>query len=92
MNEKEILSIATKANSNANLLKDLLKDEFPIVTDKNGNVSHELIVKTDFFQKHNITDMELCKRLIDYGYHPPKYLKYLRWISLYKHTMIAAIR
>jgi glycine dehydrogenase len=71
MNEKEILSIATKANSNANLLKDLLKDEFPIVTDKNGNVSHELIVKTDFFQKHNITDMELCKRLIDYGYHPP---------------------
>ena len=71
MSEKDILNMALKANENANLLKDLLKDEFPIITDKKGNVSHEFILKTDFFQKHNITDMELCKRLIDYGYHPP---------------------
>lgn len=59
------------AIDNANYLKDLLKNDFSIITDEDGNVSHELIIKTQFLNKLEINETDFCKRLIDYGIHPP---------------------
>lgn len=59
------------AIKNANYLKDLLKNEFIIITDKDNNVSHELVIKTQFLQKSKYNEIDFCKRLIDYGIHPP---------------------
>lgn len=66
MNQEEVLDIAVRATSNANYLKDLLKDHFDIITDPHGDVSHELVIRTG-----DINAMDFCKRLIDFGYHPP---------------------
>jgi len=68
---KKIKQNSYLAIKNANYLKELLKNEFSILTDKDGNVSHELIIKTNFLQKIDINEIDFCKRLIDYGIHPP---------------------
>ena len=58
---------------NANYVAHKLKDSFPILyKGKNGNVAHECIIdirkiKTDT----GITEEDIAKRLIDFGYHAP---------------------
>ncbi len=58
---------------NANYIAHKLKDSFPILyKGKNGNVAHECIIdirkiKTDV----GITEEDIAKRLIDFGYHAP---------------------
>ena len=58
---------------NANYIAHKLKDSFPILyKGKNGNVAHECIIdirkiKTDI----GITEEDIAKRLIDFGYHAP---------------------
>ena len=58
---------------NANYFAHKLKDSFPILyKGKNGNVAHECIIdirkiKTDT----GITEEDIAKRLIDFGYHAP---------------------
>ena len=58
---------------NANYVAYKLKDSFPILyKGKNGNVAHECIIdirkiKTDT----GITEEDIAKRLIDFGYHAP---------------------
>ena len=58
---------------NANYIAHKLKSSFPILyKGKNGNVAHECIidirkVKTDT----GITEEDIAKRLIDFGYHAP---------------------
>jgi len=58
---------------NANYVAHKLKDSFPILyKGKNGNVAHECIIdirkiKTDT----SITEEDIAKRLIDFGYHAP---------------------
>ena len=58
---------------NANYIAHKLKDSFPILyKGKNGNVAHECIIdirkiKTDT----GITEEDIAKRLIDFGYHAP---------------------
>ena len=66
MSQEEVLDIAVRATENANYLKDLLKDHFDIITDPHGDVSHELVIRSG-----DISAMDFCKRLIDFGYHPP---------------------
>ena len=66
MTTDEIKDIAVGAVYNANYLKDLLKEHFDIITDKEGQVSHELVIKMG-----DINATSFCKRLIDYDYHPP---------------------
>lgn len=71
---EEGLSHATKiAILNANYLAELLKDTFGIVyKGKNGRVGHELILECRSFKtKSGITETDIAKRLIDYGYHAP---------------------
>ncbi|MDA7572990.1 aminomethyl-transferring glycine dehydrogenase [Candidatus Pelagibacter sp.] len=58
---------------NANYIAYKLKDSFPILyKGKSGNVAHECIIdirkiKTDT----GITEEDIAKRLIDFGYHAP---------------------
>lgn len=68
------LKEATKmAILNANYLKDLLKDAYPILyTGKNGRVGHEMILDCKAFSKTaGIEVIDIAKRLMDYGFHAP---------------------
>jgi glycine dehydrogenase len=71
---KKGVTDATKyAITNANYLATKLSQHFPILyTGKNGRIAHECIVdlrqlKTD----SGITEVDIAKRLIDYGFHAP---------------------
>ena len=57
---------------NANYLKDILKEHFPILySNKNGRVAHECIVDFRQFKALGIEVADVAKRLMDYGFHAP---------------------
>jgi len=58
---------------NANYVAHKLKDSFPILyKGKNGNVAHECIIDIRKIKNDNgITEEDIAKRLIDFGYHAP---------------------
>lgn len=62
-----IRQVAENAVLNANYLKHLVSDEFPAKFDR--SCMHEFVASgTGFGDVHT---MDIAKRLIDYGYHPP---------------------
>ena len=68
------LTASTKyAILNANYLAARLKDSYGILyTGKNGRVGHELILEArNFKATTGITETDIAKRLIDYGFHAP---------------------
>lgn len=71
---EEGLKQATKiAILNANYLAALLKDTYGVLyTGENGRVGHELILECrNFKSTSGVTETDIAKRLIDYGYHAP---------------------
>ena len=58
---------------NANYIAHKLKDSFPILyKGKNGNVAHECIIDIRTIKSEiGITEEDIAKRLIDFGYHAP---------------------
>lgn len=57
---------------NANYLKDVLKDHFPILyANENGRVAHECIVDFRQYKQFGIEVTDVAKRLMDYGFHAP---------------------
>ena len=58
---------------NANYIAKKLSSDFKVLyTGKNGNVAHECIVDIRPIKaKSGISEEDLAKRLIDYGYHAP---------------------
>lgn len=58
---------------NANYLSARLKDYYKILyTGRNGMVAHEMILECrNFKQDTGVTETDIAKRLIDYGYHAP---------------------
>lgn len=58
---------------NANYIKAKLSSYFDILyTGINGHVGHELIFDMREFRKtSNVTEIDIAKRLMDYGYHAP---------------------
>ena len=58
---------------NANYVAHKLKDSFPILyKGKNGNVAHECIIDIRKIKSEiGITEEDIAKRLIDFGYHAP---------------------
>ncbi|TAN61485.1 glycine dehydrogenase subunit 2 [bacterium] len=54
---------------NANYIKERLKDSYQLAY--NEPCMHEAVFSDDMQQKHGVTTMDIAKRLIDYGYHPP---------------------
>ena len=56
----------------ANYMAKRLKEAYGIVyTGKNGRVGHELILDCRQFHAIGITEADIAKRLMDYGYHAP---------------------
>lgn len=57
---------------NANYLAARLKTSYGIVyTGKNGFVGHELILECRNFKASGVTETDIAKRLMDYGFHAP---------------------
>jgi glycine dehydrogenase len=71
---EEGLTRATKiAILNANYLAARLKDSYGVLyTGENGRVGHELILEArNFKSASGITETDIAKRLMDYGFHAP---------------------
>lgn len=57
---------------NANYLASQLRGHFEVLyTGKNGRVAHECIIDLRPFRAHGVTEEDVAKRLIDYGFHAP---------------------
>jgi glycine dehydrogenase len=57
---------------NANYIKARLEKHYPVLyTRPNGRVAHELIFDLGSFKAAGIEEMDVAKRLIDYGFHAP---------------------
>ena len=57
---------------NANYLKARLESHFEVLyTRANGRVAHELIFDLRAFKPHGVTELDIAKRLMDYGFHAP---------------------
>ena len=58
---------------NANYISKRLSEEYAVLyTGKNGNVAHECIIDIrPIKEQTGITEEDIAKRLIDYGYHAP---------------------
>ena len=70
----EGLKLATQnAILNANYIANKLKNYFPILyKGKNGNVAHECIIDIRKIKSETgITEEDIAKRLIDFGFHAP---------------------
>jgi glycine dehydrogenase len=69
----EGLTDATRhAILNANYIKARLERYYPVLyTRANGRVAHELIFDLRGFKAGGIEEMDVAKRLIDYGFHAP---------------------
>ena len=61
--------VAERAVLNANYLKALIQDAFP--TAYPGDCMHEFVSTAKGYKKHGVKAMDIAKRLIDLGYHPP---------------------
>ena len=71
---KEGVTAASKyAITNANYLATKLSEHYPILyTDPNGRVAHECIVDLrPIKEASGVTEMDIAKRLMDYGFHSP---------------------
>ncbi|MEW6983084.1 aminomethyl-transferring glycine dehydrogenase [Colwelliaceae bacterium 6471] len=71
---KQGVTDSTKyAITNANYLAHKLSQHYPILyTGKNGRVAHECIVDLrPLKEASGITEMDVAKRLMDYGFHAP---------------------
>jgi glycine dehydrogenase len=57
---------------NANYLKARLEAHYPVLYSRpNGRVAHELIFDLRSFKAQGVDEMDVAKRLIDYGFHAP---------------------
>ena len=61
--------VAERAVLNANYLRVLVADSFP--TRYPGTCMHEFVATAKPLKKHGVKGMDVAKRLIDLGYHPP---------------------
>jgi glycine dehydrogenase subunit 2 len=61
--------VAERAVLNANYLRVLVAEHFPAVYE--GICMHEFVTTAKPLKKHGVRGMDVAKRLIDLGYHPP---------------------
>ena len=56
----------------ANYLADALKDYYPVLyRGEDGHVAHEVILDCRGFKNAGISETDIAKRLMDFGYHAP---------------------
>ena len=67
------VTAATKyAILNANYIKARLESHYPVLYARaNGRVAHELIFDLRAFKAGGVEEMDVAKRLMDYGFHAP---------------------
>jgi glycine dehydrogenase len=57
---------------NANYLCEALKDDYKVLfRGSKGRVAHEFILDMREFKNVGITELDVAKRLMDYGFHAP---------------------
>jgi len=57
---------------NANYIKARLEKHYPVLySGRNGRVAHELIFDLRSFKSAGVEEMDVAKRLIDFGFHAP---------------------
>jgi glycine dehydrogenase len=57
---------------NANYIKARLEDHYPVLyTRENGRVAHEMIFDLRAFKAKGVDEIDVAKRLMDYGFHAP---------------------
>jgi glycine dehydrogenase subunit 2 len=61
--------VGTTAVLNANYLKSQIRDLFPVSHDRTH--MHEFVVKGIIPEAPDVHALDIAKRLIDYGFHPP---------------------
>ena len=66
---KGLLETSHAAVLNANYLQSLLRDEYPIPYDR--TCMHEFVLQGKVRDAEEIRALDISKRLIDYGFHPP---------------------
>ena len=72
MGEEGLREATAAAIVGANYMAQKLKDAYGIVyTGVNGRVGHELILDCRQFHSIGITESDIAKRLMDFGYHAP---------------------
>ena len=72
MGEEGLRHATAAAILSANYMAKRLKDAYGIVyTGATGRVGHELILDCRQFHAIGITEADIAKRLMDYGYHAP---------------------
>ena len=73
MGESGLTDATRMAILNANYIKDILDDHYPILyTGKTGRSAHEFIIDLrPFKQSAGIEAVDLAKRLMDFGFHAP---------------------
>lgn len=64
-----VRDVAERAVLNANFLKEKLKPDFALEFDR--LCKHEAIFNDTIQQKNHVSTLDIAKRLIDYGFHPP---------------------
>ena len=69
MGEAGLRRASELAVLNANYLKERLKDVLHLPYDR--PCMHECVFSDERQQPHKITTLDMAKRLIDYGFHPP---------------------
>jgi glycine dehydrogenase subunit 2 len=66
---KNLKQVSELAVLNANYVKERLKDTFFLPYDR--PCMHECVFTDKFQESHKISTLDMAKRLIDYGFHPP---------------------
>ena len=65
----KLKDVSQHAVLNANYIKEKLKDVYHLPFDM--PCMHECVFTDKFLEAHKITTLDVAKRLIDYGFHPP---------------------
>jgi len=66
---ENLKKVSQLAVLNANYIKAQLKDTFELAYDR--PCMHECVFSDKFQQAHKVTTLDIVKRLMDYGFHPP---------------------
>ncbi len=66
---KDLKRVSQLAVLNANYVKERLKDTFHLPYDR--PCMHECVFTDKNQEAHKVTTLDMAKRLIDYGFHPP---------------------
>ena len=65
----DLKKVSQYAVLNANYIKESLKDVYHLAFDR--PCMHECVFNDKHQEEHNVTTLDIAKRLMEYGFHPP---------------------